>query len=474
MSATRFRHRLVWQRRRGVLTLLLGVLLIPAVYAAAPAQALGHTPRGIIYDLSATPSWTHEFRSAGNGTDTADDVAITASGAAYVSGSLSNDAGNRDASLMKLVDGAPAWPAPKTYDSPSHKDDSAGVMAFGPGGAVYTAGPATGANGMLDWLLLKWSASGAVQWARRYDGPTHGTDVPTAIGVDAAGNVTVAGVTLNAGSEDWVVASWSPSGTVRWTSRLTSVDLHETAPTSVVIAADGSAYATGTDMRTTGASALTVRYSPSGKVLWKKTYSGPAGLGATTHASVASPQGGVYVCGSSAGTVTGADGLVMSYTPQGARHVFALDTGAGGNTDQRFNDLTVTSTGEVVAVGSTSAGGADDCRAVSFSVDGTIAGQVTLPGTWDDQFEWVAADAFGGFYATGRYHTAADKVAVLTARGSVLTGGGGFLSLWAPAFVSTDNGPNAIAVRASTAIVVGNCTEGALHGIDQVVLGYTY
>jgi hypothetical protein len=474
MSATRFRHGLVGRRRRGAFALVLGVLLLPALCAAASAPALGGTPRGIIFDLTATPSWMWEFHSAGNGSDMADDVAFTASGAAYVSGSLSNDAGNRDASLMKLVDGAPAWSAPKTYDSPSHKDDSAGALALGPGGVVYTAGPSVGANGLPDMLLLKWSASGAILWARRYDGPSHAVDVPTAIGVDTAGNVTVAGVTVDAGTEDWVVANWSPSGTRRWTSRLTSGDPHETVPMSVVIAADGSVYATGTDAHATGASALTIRYSRSGTVLWKKTYSGPAGLGAATRSSVASPQGGVDVCGLSRGTATGADGLVMSYTPQGARHVFALDTGAGGNTDQSFNDLTLTSTGEVVAVGFTTTGGVDDCRAVSFSVDGTIAGQVTLPGTWDDEFLAVAADAFGGFYATGYYHTAVNKVALLTTRGSVLTGGGGFASLWAPAFVSLDNEPSAIAVHGSTAMVVGGCSEGALHGLDQVVLGYTY
>jgi hypothetical protein len=120
------------------------------------------------------------------------------------------------------------------------------------------------------------------------------------------------------------------------------------------------------------------------------------------------------------------------------------------------------------------AAGNRDCRAVSYTVDGTIAGQFSLPGAWEDEFSAVAADAFGGFYATGYYHTAMNKTAVLTVRGSVLTAGGGFLSLWAPAFVSEDNVPNAIAVRGSTACVVGKCNEGPAHGVDQLVLGWVY
>jgi hypothetical protein len=66
-----------------------------------------------------------------------------------------------------------------------------------------------------------------------------------------------------------------------------------------------------------------------------------------------------------------------------------------------------------------------------------------------------------------------DKTAIVTVRGSVLTGGG-VSSLWAPAFVSEDNLPNAIAVRGSTAWVVGECREGVAQGLDQFTLECVY
>ena len=219
---------------------------------------------------------------------------------------------------------------------------------------------------------------------------------------------------------------------------------------------------------------MTVRYSAAGKALWKKVYQGPAGLGAVTLAAAARPGGGVYVCGMSSSAATGADGFVMSYTPSGARDVFALDTGPGGASDQIFDDLAVTSTGQVVAAGSSTAVGNQDCRVVSYSTAGTIAGQLTVPGAWEDEFVAVAADGFGGFYVTGRYHTAFNRTAIFTARGSVLTGGGGWWSVWTPVFVSDDNEPSAIAVRGSTACVVGESSDGPPQGIDQVVLGFVY
>jgi len=457
------------------LAVAAGVILLFAL-GAVPAGASGAKgPQKLIFDLTATPSWTRTFHGLAGAPDAAEDVVMTTGGVTYVAGTIEGAAGTgTNASLMKLVNGVPAWPAPKTYDSPYHSMDTATKMALGPGGTIYTAGLSVGANGMPDILVLKWSSSGAVKWAKRYDGPSHGVDLPNAMVVDSAGNVTVGGYSVGATGADWVVVSWSASGVRRWTSRYSSSSPHEIAPFGMVVASDRSVYASGVSSIPPAVASVTVKYSPSGVTLWKKTYTGPAGLGALVWAAVARPGGGVYVCGSTNSAGTGADGLVMSYTASGARDVFALGTGPGGATSQSFKDLTVTSTSQVVAVGSSTAGGNEDLHAATYTVDGTIAGQVTLPGAWEDEFVAVASDAFGGFYATGRYHTAVNKTAVFTARGSVLTGGGGWWSLWQPAFVSEDNEPNAIAVRGSTAIVVGEARQGLLEGVDQVVLGYIY
>jgi hypothetical protein len=176
------------------------------------------------------------------------------------------------------------------------------------------------------------------------------------------------------------VVSWSTSGVRRWASRYGADTLHEIAPWGLVAATDGTVYACGYSATGPDLASMTVKYSPSGKTLWKKVYRGPAGLGALTYMAVARPGGGVYVCGSANSGATGYDGLVMSYTAGGARDVFALDTGPGGASIETFVDLVVTATGQVVAVGSVTAGGNSDCRAVSYTLDGTIAGGVTLPG----------------------------------------------------------------------------------------------
>jgi hypothetical protein len=460
-----------WSRR---LVITAGVLLLFALGAGAPAWGAGAKgPHRLIFDPDATPSWTQEVHGAGDSYDAATDVALAKGGVTYVAGYIAI-APDVDASLMRLEDGVPAWPAPKTYDSPFHSVDVAIKMALGPGNTIYTAGLSTGANGMFDILVLKWSAAGAVQWARRYDGPAHGVDQATAVGVDSAGNVTAAGYCQGA-SQDWVVLSWSSTGAKRWTWRYDGSGHANDMAEDLVVAADGSVYVTGVTTAVTGQQSLTVRLSKTGAVLWKRAYAGPESAGAETITVAARPGGGVVVGGACQSATTGTDGMILAYTPAGARDVFALDTGPGGVTSQDFRDLAVASTGHVVAVGSSTSGGNQDCHVATYTKDGTIVAKLTVPGpAGDDYLTAVATDAYGGFYVTGAYHTLVNKQAVFTARGSTLTGGGGWWSVWAPAFVSEDNEPTAIAVRGTTACVVGQCNEGAGSDEDQLVLGYVY
>jgi hypothetical protein len=92
---------------------------------------------------------------------------------------------------------------------------------------------------------------------------------------------------------------------------------------------------------------------------------------------------------------------------------------------------------------------------------------------WSDAFRAVATDKYGGYYATGTTHVAADQVRVFTWRGTVLSGAGSWQSRW-QAVASADNEPAAIAVRDTGACVVGSFASGAATGVDQMVLMYRY
>ena len=149
--------------------------------------------------------------------------------------------------------------------------------------------------------------------------------------------------------------------------------------------------------------------------------------------------------------------------------MFALDSGAGGATNQIFRDVAVTSTNQVVAVGLTMV-----THGRCLHSRGTIFGAFTWPSAGMDLFMAVATDDFGGYYVTGTGTVAPGNVKVFSGRGSVFAGGGGWISLWGPPVVSGANVPYAIAVRGTTCVVVGIVNTSGPTGIDQIVLGYVY
>lgn len=454
-----------------VALLLLGGLAI-VLMALGPAATAG--PRSIIWDDVATPSWWAALAGVGGGGDGASDVALLKGDVTLVAGTLTTATGG-DLSLTKYVGSVKRWT--KTWDSPAHFEDEAEKMALSPDGrAAYITGTSVNASANNDIVVIKRSTkTGKLLWAKTYDGPAHKNDRSIAVGVDDSGNVTVVGESENATDRDVVAVSWSASGAKRWLWRYDAGGHGSDFGRDVVVAGDGAVYVAGMGYVAGGMqAAIVARLSKTGKKMWVKKYSGPDGLGAAALGLVARPGGGVYACGYTIAAATSIDGLVLGYAAGGARKVFALDSGSGGGSAQVFYDLAVTSTRSVVAVGYTETAGIQNCRFDIYRPDGTVYGAVTRTGVWSDAFHAVAADAFGGFYMTGTIHVAAAEAKIATFRGSMLLGGGGWRSLWGPVVPATYIGPAAVAVRGTTACVVGWYQSGAATGIDQVVLTYTY
>ena len=445
--------------------LLLATLALALLAGASTAEA-------VIIDNSADPAWTGTIAGPGSTTDEAYDVALAGGGVTFVTGKIAND----DISLTKFVDGVISWT--KVYDSPYHAQDAAYKLAVGRGGVVYTVGSSYRASwDNSDLILIKWSAaSGKVLWARRYDGPAHRNDSGRDVGVDRRGNVTVTGTSDDGnGKQDWLVRNYSPSGAVRWTKRLdVGIGAH---PAGLFVAGDDSVYIAGYEQRSipnVGIQnrSVTMRFSPSGRSLWKKTYLGPEGSGAFVYALAKRPGGGVYACGYAITAASGADGLVVGYSSTGTRKAFVLGSAAG---NQEFRDVAVTSTGYVVAVGSSSANDVSDPYYVVYKSDGTVSSSGTAVGSGVDSYRAVAADGFGGFYIAGSRHLPSDDQVLTIMRRSTITNGGMFDFAWGAGYASSETRPTSIAVRGSTVSVAGLFRENPSGpNIDQVVLTWVW
>jgi len=164
---------------------------------------------------------------------------------------------------------------------------------------------------LLPGLLL------AQAWVGRYDGG--GTDVVTAMAVDAAGYVYVTGYSAGTSTgSDFLTIKYSPAGDTVWTRRAGGSG--EDSAFAIAVDGSGNVYVTGTSESTaTGMDFLTVKYNSAGAVQWQQVDSGPGTGIDRASALVLDAAGNVYVTGSSESTGTGADFLTVKYNSSGAR-----------------------------------------------------------------------------------------------------------------------------------------------------------
>jgi hypothetical protein len=447
--------------------LLLGVLLL-LLLAAGPSAMAG--PKALILDPTASPSWTQSIAGPAAVSDGATDVVMLKRDVILVLGTLSNAAGKTDISLSKYAGDTRQWT--KVWSGPGGDNDTARKMVLSSDGKwVYICGTSVKAASNNDLYVLKRSTkTGKLAWARKYDGPAHKIDMAVAIGVDALDNVVAVAWSQNAADFDYAVVSWTKSGAARWTWRW-SGGVGNDLPYDLYVEPNGKCYVTGIMATSGGVSAVgTARLSAGGAKLWTKKYRGPENLGAGGSTMTPRPGGGVYIGGVALRAASGSDALLMRYSGNGARTIVAIDTGAGGTSNDVWWDVTVTSTRAIVCAGSTTAANADG-RVCIYRPDGTVVLAGTKSGPWSDIFSCVAADDFGGWYLAGTHHTAAAIEHVFVYRSSLLQLAGTWSSEWGGA--TDGNAPTAMAVYDTSCAVVGTMNGGAT-GIDQLVMMFNY
>lgn len=238
----------------------------------------------------------------------------------------------------------------------------------------FGGGTLTSAGGN-DVFVVKYSASGAHLWSRRFGGVSD--DYAEGVAVDGNGDVAVAGyfsgsadfgsgVLTSAGGTDAFVAKYTSSGAPSWSRRFGSTGTDR----ALTIGADGSnnlvfaGYMVGSvdfgggPLSSAGlADVFLVKYSPAGGHVWSKRFGGassdvPLGIAVTGGGDIA-------VTGYFQGTANFGG---MNQTSAGGNDIFAATYDANGretwseawgNTgDDRGTAIAIDSQGSVIVTGS--------------------------------------------------------------------------------------------------------------------------
>ncbi|WP_035559039.1 SBBP repeat-containing protein [Hymenobacter sp. IS2118] len=320
-------------------------------------------------------------------------------------------------------------------------DDSGNSYLVGSfSGTVQFGGSTLSSAGATDIYVAKYSPSGTLLWATRGGGS--GDDTGLGIGVDATGNVCIAGTfngaasfggtTLtSSGQTDAVVAKVSSVGEWQWAHRAGGVgtDFGQ----SVAVDGSGNAYFVGafqsasisTDLgpltNSAGVNSFALRYSPTGTAVWLRQFTSSSNIYA--NAVAVDGSGDAYVFGDFAGTAA-FEG--SSFSSAGAQDLFvtklAASTGAvvwasragGSGNDQAPAGSAIVadasgnsyitgrfSSSNAVFGGTTLVASGSDSYVAKLSAAGTFLWAQRAGGNGTDEGEGVALDGLGNLLATG-------------------------------------------------------------------------
>jgi hypothetical protein len=169
-------------------------------------------------------------------------------------------------------------------------------------GNSYVAGGthiATSFAAGLDIAAAKYGPQGGELWRRRYHPDAALSDTFVDARLDPAGNLYITATASNGSTNSILTLKYDPSGTLLWTM-LYNGPMNNDSATGLAVDSQGNAYVSGSSVGFgTGSDIVTIKYDPTGKKLWAVRYNGPDNVDDLGGACAVDGQGNVYVTGTS-------------------------------------------------------------------------------------------------------------------------------------------------------------------------------
>lgn len=195
------------------------------------------------------------------------------------------------------------------------------------------------------------SQIGAV-WEQRYDGTADTTDIPGYMEVDALGNVYITGFSVGTGADyDIVTIKYNSAGTMQWQQRYNGTANSTDYAEAIAVDDSGNVFVAGSSIGTgTEYDIILIKYNPIGVQQWVQRYNGPAGNRDYSNDVILDKQGNIYLIGSSFGIGTDYDFVTIKYSPSGLQQWLQRYNGTGNSTDTPFS-VDIDSSGNIYMAG---------------------------------------------------------------------------------------------------------------------------
>lgn len=271
-------------------------------------------------DANGSLLWKKRIVGSISGEEFAYSVDCDQSGNAYVVGRFWSPPNGSFAAIVKLdSNGNELWR--NVY---GNGDEDFKLVKVDNTGAVYAVGGDYGVFGtsVTDVRVVKYSPEGAVLWTRAWTAEAisnSSSDVMTAITIDSANNLYLAGYGSWSGDSECVSLKISADNSILTEQRLVgaSAAMGFEFLSDIVLDSLGNVYVCGRDSLSGNSDFMVAKLSSSLSPIWSKHYNG-TGNGADTALAVAcDPICNLYVTGSSAAPGGQLDALTLKYSPDG-------------------------------------------------------------------------------------------------------------------------------------------------------------
>jgi uncharacterized delta-60 repeat protein len=200
----------------------------------------------------------------GSAEDQAVALALDRAGHVYVTGKCRNSSGDWDFLTIKYnaADGAEL----KTAIYNGGDNDMPTALAIDASGNVFVIGGSQHSDNNYDYLTIKYNAGLDSVWARRYNNPgINDYDMAKDLALDADGNIYVTGMSSRGqhGGYDYATVQYDPQGAESWAIRYEGPG--DDIPNAITLDHEGNVYVTGYSEKMPGADQdyLTIKYKQS-------------------------------------------------------------------------------------------------------------------------------------------------------------------------------------------------------------------
>jgi len=334
------------------------------------------------YNSSGVKQWEKAYNGVAGSDDRAYAIAVDADGNVYVTGGTAYD--NSIVTIKYNSLGDSLWTRAYTGPTSGHNWTYAKSIFVDDSGNVYIAGTSEGLTAVhglrQDYTAIKYSADGTQQWVARYNGPGTDADVINSMTVDASGNVYVTG-SAGGGSTgsgdsyaDITTIKYSPLGDTLWKKTFIGAGTSTDIGNKITLDNLGNVYITGTTYVDTSVdeNIITIKYSSGGTELWKKFFNGPGNNTDEGTDLAVDSMHNVYVTGKSVYSISnGFDIVTIKYDSLGTK-LWDRNFNGSVNMHDEAEAITLDNEGNIYVFGtSINTTTAEDFQLIKYNPAGT-------------------------------------------------------------------------------------------------------